>query len=179
MPATRKTSNGSRKSNGRQTSRSGKDAIALLKQDHQKVRQLLKRFESNATEELLGEIENELKVHTQIEVERPIGLRGDHPRIHPQRLLALIEQAPVSLRLARDIFQRFLWQRDTAAYSGAAFELLGLPFQGSRQAQIVQGSWPEIGGNSSQGDDHLIDQLCGGINLPQQASLPLGCLATD
>jgi hemerythrin-like domain-containing protein len=45
------------------------DAIALLKQDHQKVRKLLKRLESNGTEELLEEIENELKVHTQIEEE--------------------------------------------------------------------------------------------------------------
>src|SRR3954467_15149993 len=47
----------------------GKDAISLLKQDHKKVRQLLKRFESDGTEELLGEIENELKIHTTIEEE--------------------------------------------------------------------------------------------------------------
>jgi iron-sulfur cluster repair protein YtfE (RIC family) len=72
MPATsRKRSTSSRsKSNGRATkSRSAADAISLLKQDHQKVRQLLKRLESNGTEELLSEIENELKVHTQIEEE--------------------------------------------------------------------------------------------------------------
>src|SRR6185295_17605637 len=60
MPATKKSST---------ASRSGKDAISLLEQDHQKVRQLLKRFESNATDELLEQIENELKVHTQIEEE--------------------------------------------------------------------------------------------------------------
>src|SRR5438045_9765612 len=60
MPATSKK---------RSSSRSRTDAISLLKQDHQKVRQLLKRMESNGTEELLEQIENELKVHTQIEEE--------------------------------------------------------------------------------------------------------------
>jgi hemerythrin-like domain-containing protein len=45
------------------------DAISLLKQDHQKVRQLLKRLTSNGTEELLEQVEAELKVHTQIEEE--------------------------------------------------------------------------------------------------------------
>jgi len=72
MPATpRKRSTGSRaRSSGRHNNRrSGTDAISLLKQDHQKVRQLLKRLQSDGTEELLREIENELKVHTQIEEE--------------------------------------------------------------------------------------------------------------
>ena len=70
MPATsRKRSTGSR-TNGRQSkSRAAMDAISLLKQDHQKVRQMLKRLESNGTEELLEQVENELKVHTQIEEE--------------------------------------------------------------------------------------------------------------
>jgi iron-sulfur cluster repair protein YtfE (RIC family) len=59
MPAKkRSTANGSRK-----------DAISLLTTDHKKVRQLLKRFESNPTQKLFQEIENELKVHTQIEEE--------------------------------------------------------------------------------------------------------------
>jgi len=49
--------------------RAGKDAIALLKEDHQKVRKLLKRLASNGTEELLSQVENELKIHTQIEEE--------------------------------------------------------------------------------------------------------------
>jgi hemerythrin superfamily protein len=63
MPATsKKRSTGSR-------SRSGTDAISLLKKDHQKVRGLLKRFESNPTADLLHQIETELKVHTQIEEE--------------------------------------------------------------------------------------------------------------
>ena len=48
------------------------DAIALLKQDHEKVRTLLGQFE-NATgarrQKLLGQIETELKVHTTIEEE--------------------------------------------------------------------------------------------------------------
>ena len=48
------------------------DAIALLKQDHEKVRGLLGQFE-NATgarrQKLLTQIEKELKVHTTIEEE--------------------------------------------------------------------------------------------------------------
>lgn len=48
------------------------DAVALLKQDHEKVRGLLSQFE-NATgarrEKLRGQIEQELKVHTTIEEE--------------------------------------------------------------------------------------------------------------
>jgi hemerythrin-like domain-containing protein len=62
-------------SSKRQSSRSSTDAIALLKKDHQTVRQLLKRLESSsegnraAREQLLGQIENEIKVHTQIEEE--------------------------------------------------------------------------------------------------------------
>jgi len=73
MPATsKKRSSGrrSRTTTRRQTtSRSGKDAISLLKQDHEKVMQLFKRFEKNPSEELLDQIENEIKVHTQIEEE--------------------------------------------------------------------------------------------------------------
>jgi hemerythrin superfamily protein len=69
MPARSRT----RKTNGRQGSRSRKDAIALLKQDHQNVRQLLKKLESaeegDKRLELFSQIENELKVHTQIEEE--------------------------------------------------------------------------------------------------------------
>jgi hemerythrin-like domain-containing protein len=48
------------------------DAITLLKQDHDKVKELLSSME-NATgarrAKLLGQIEQELKVHTQIEEE--------------------------------------------------------------------------------------------------------------
>ena len=48
------------------------DAIALLKQDHEKVRTLLGQLE-NATgprrQKLLGQIETELKVHTTVEEE--------------------------------------------------------------------------------------------------------------
>jgi hemerythrin-like domain-containing protein len=50
-----------------------RDAIAVLKQDHKKVRQLLKKLESAEDGghrlELLSEVENEVKVHTQIEEE--------------------------------------------------------------------------------------------------------------
>ena len=51
----------------------GKDAIALLKEDHQKVRKLLGELEATSDrgagkrEKLLAEIEHELKVHTRIE----------------------------------------------------------------------------------------------------------------
>src|SRR6185503_12235036 len=72
MPATskkRSTRSRSSSNDGRTKSRSAMDAISFLKQDHQKVRQLLKRLESNATKEMLEQIENELKVHTQIEEE--------------------------------------------------------------------------------------------------------------
>ena len=53
--------------------RSNTDAIALLKNDHKNVKQLLKRLESTTDRnsaqraQLLEEIENELKVHTTIE----------------------------------------------------------------------------------------------------------------
>jgi len=52
-----------------------KDAIALLKQDHDKVRELLDELEQAAlddggeAEALLETIENELRVHTTIEEE--------------------------------------------------------------------------------------------------------------
>src|SRR5438552_18995097 len=76
MPATsRKRSSRSRTSTRRQNNRSGMDAIALLKKDHQTVRQLLKKLESSAENgrseaaTLLRQIENELTIHTQIEEE--------------------------------------------------------------------------------------------------------------
>jgi hemerythrin superfamily protein len=52
-----------------------KDAIALLKQDHEKVRDLLDELEKAAMKEdgdaesLLAEIESELRIHTTIEEE--------------------------------------------------------------------------------------------------------------
>ena len=79
MPATStKRSTSGRKTTRRQTGtnhRSGMDAISLLKKDHGTVRQLLKRLESSTENgrgdsgELLRQIENELKIHTQIEEE--------------------------------------------------------------------------------------------------------------
>jgi hemerythrin superfamily protein len=48
------------------------DAIALLKQDHEKVRGLLGQLEKSSGarhEKLLTQVEQELKVHTQIEEE--------------------------------------------------------------------------------------------------------------
>jgi hemerythrin-like domain-containing protein len=77
MPATSKkrSSKNRRTSTRRQNNRSGMDALSLLKKDHQNVRQLLARLESSAenggseSTTLLRQIENELKVHTQIEEE--------------------------------------------------------------------------------------------------------------
>ena len=67
MPSTsRKRSSARRTSNKPRTST---DAITLLKQDHQKVRKLLKHLESDGDFELFRKIETELKVHTQIEEE--------------------------------------------------------------------------------------------------------------
>jgi hemerythrin superfamily protein len=51
------------------------DAVALLKEDHEKMRELLEEFEQAASEagasagDLLETIQGELKVHTQIEEE--------------------------------------------------------------------------------------------------------------
>ena len=59
----------SRRNNGR--SNSATDAIAFLKQDHATVKKLLKRLESaedgNKRQELLSQVEMEVKIHTQIE----------------------------------------------------------------------------------------------------------------
>jgi hemerythrin-like domain-containing protein len=69
MPASSRT----RRNNSRHSSRSGKDAIALLKKDHQNVRQLLRKLEAaeegDERLELFSQVQNELKVHTQIEEE--------------------------------------------------------------------------------------------------------------
>jgi len=63
-----------RKSTARKTN-GGKDAIALLKADHQRVRRLLDDLEKTQDsaaakrEKLLATIEHELKIHTKIEEE--------------------------------------------------------------------------------------------------------------
>jgi len=54
------------------TTRKPTDAIALLKQDHEKVRGLLGQLEKSSGarhDKLLAQVEQELKVHTQIEEE--------------------------------------------------------------------------------------------------------------
>src|SRR5438046_8871470 len=72
MPA---TSRKRRSTSRSKSNRSGMDAIALLKKDHQTVRRLLKKLASSAETRrseavtVLRQIENELKVHTQIEEE--------------------------------------------------------------------------------------------------------------
>ena len=64
-----------RKSTARKTTNGGKDAIALLKADHQRVRRLLDDLEKtqdsavSKREKLLATIEQELKIHTKIEEE--------------------------------------------------------------------------------------------------------------
>ena len=72
MPA---TSRKRRSTSRSKSNRPGIDAIALLKKDHQTVRRLLKKLASSAETRrseavtVLRQIENELKVHTQIEEE--------------------------------------------------------------------------------------------------------------
>lgn len=54
------------------TTKKPQDAIALLKQDHEKVRTLLGSLEKATgarREKLLGQVEQELKIHTTIEEE--------------------------------------------------------------------------------------------------------------
>src|SRR5690242_17274742 len=53
----------------------GADAISLLKKDHEKVRGLLKKLESAAdkgddrAEDLLAQVDREVKIHSQVEEE--------------------------------------------------------------------------------------------------------------
>jgi hemerythrin-like domain-containing protein len=67
MPALRKARTTSK--------RTSPDAISVLKKDHEKVRGLLKKLESSApkgragTSDLVRQIDQELKIHTQIEEE--------------------------------------------------------------------------------------------------------------
>ena len=57
------------------SNRSSVDAITLLKKDHEKVRGLLKRLESAAdrgsdsAEQLLAQVDREVKIHSQVEEE--------------------------------------------------------------------------------------------------------------
>jgi hemerythrin-like domain-containing protein len=61
------------RSSKRRTSRKGVDAIALLIQDHKKVKRLLKQLDTTTEkaaarrESLFKEINNELKIHTELE----------------------------------------------------------------------------------------------------------------
>jgi hemerythrin-like domain-containing protein len=70
MPAKRKTARSTRRKVSVRT-----DAISILKGDHTRVRQLLKRLENTTDrtttqrKDLLSEIENEVKVHTTVEEE--------------------------------------------------------------------------------------------------------------
>ena len=71
MPSTRskETKNGQKKTN------SGEDAVSLLKSDHVQVKRMLKQLHrtgeeaTDEREQLLAQIERELKTHTQIEEE--------------------------------------------------------------------------------------------------------------
>lgn len=62
----------SKKSSSKKASAKPLDAIALLKQDHDRVRELLASLENASgarREKLLAQVEKELKVHTTIEEE--------------------------------------------------------------------------------------------------------------
>jgi hemerythrin superfamily protein len=64
-----------KKARTKKRSSSNTDAISLLKKDHQKVRGLLKRLESAAdkgeghAQELLAQVDREVKIHSQVEEE--------------------------------------------------------------------------------------------------------------
>jgi hemerythrin-like domain-containing protein len=70
-----RTSGGSKRSTNSRKAPAQQDAIALLKQDHEKVRGLLKQLESASQRntakagQLVQQIEQELKVHTTVEEE--------------------------------------------------------------------------------------------------------------
>ena len=73
MPVTSRKRSNTRTSN--RSNARGKDAIALLMEDHKNVRQLLKKLEATTErstdqrEQLLSKIETEVKMHTTIEEE--------------------------------------------------------------------------------------------------------------
>ncbi len=51
------------------------------------------------------------EVHADVEIEAPVGLRRHHAGIHPQVVVALVEQREIALRLPRDVFHRPVGQR--------------------------------------------------------------------
>lgn len=71
----RTTSSGSRSRSASRSRAMQADAISLLKKDHEKVRGLLRQLERSASkgdgkaEQLLEQIDQEVKIHTQIEEE--------------------------------------------------------------------------------------------------------------
>ena len=93
-----------------------------------------------------------------------------------ERLLKDAEDGSGSFRIEG---QALPGQTEMTADSGTAFELLSMPFQGSSQAQVIQSSGPELRGDSSQGDDHLVHQSNGGVHFSPRLSLSHGCLATE
>ena len=61
----------------------------------------------------------------------------------------------------------------------AFFELLALPLERGRETQIIESSWPQVGGDSSQRCDHFVHQLHGRFDFCAQLRLPLCDLAPD
>ena len=57
------------------------------------------------------------EVHADIKVQRPVRLCGHHACVHPQVAVALIQNAPVPLALAGDVFHRPVRQRGLIAKS--------------------------------------------------------------
>lgn len=51
------------------------------------------------------------EIHAGVELDRPVRRAGDHPGIHPEVAVALVEQREIALHLAGDVLQRLAGQR--------------------------------------------------------------------
>ena len=51
-----------------------------------------------------------MESHTDIKIKAPIGLCRDHTGVHPEILIPLVLQREITLRLARNIFHRTVWE---------------------------------------------------------------------
>ena len=50
------------------------------------------------------------KVHADVKIKRPVSLGGHHAGVHPEVAFALIQNAEIALRLARDVLHRAVRQ---------------------------------------------------------------------
>ncbi len=50
------------------------------------------------------------EIHADIEIQRPVGLGRGNAGIHPEIIVALVDDAEIALRLPRDIFHGLIGQ---------------------------------------------------------------------